>query len=177
MIDCQQSFLIKSSFVFSRFPICFHYWNLVETLVSWFLSNDNNLFRALRCDRLYDRVGGVCVTYKTSIAPMIFRFKINTINFPGFEIIAFNFHYSKSKFSRLICTYLPPSKVNDEVTTKALMKVLKSLVCLELYILKDFNFRGRILPPSIPELVEDITSTISKSCYTYDSSDKSKKLI
>jgi len=44
--------------------------------------------------------------YKISLAPMISRIKIDAINCPGFEIIAFNYHYSKSKFSRFICTYL-----------------------------------------------------------------------
>ena len=71
--------------------------------------DDSDLFRALRCDRLFDRGGGVCVIYKTSLAPMISRVKINNSDCPGFEIIAFNFHYSKSKFSRFICIYLPPS--------------------------------------------------------------------
>ena len=36
--------------------------------------------------------------------------------------------------------YLPPSKINDGVTIEALLNVLKSFVCLELYILGDFNF-------------------------------------
>ena len=88
----------------------------------------------------FDRGDLVCVIYKTSLAYLIARTKINTINWPRFDIIAFNFHYSKSKFSRFICTYLPPSKFNDEVTIKTLLKVLKCLVCPELYVFGDFNF-------------------------------------
>ena len=79
---------------------------------------DGNLFCVLRCDRLYDRGGGVCVIYKKSLAPKIARIQIDAINCPGFEIIAFDFHFSKCKFSRYLCTYLPPSKINDGVTIK-----------------------------------------------------------
>ena len=68
---------------------------------------------------------------------MISRIKIDTINCPGFEVNTFNFHYCKSKFFRFI---LPPSKINDEVTIKTLLKVLKSLVCPELHILGNFHF-------------------------------------
>ena len=101
---------------------------------------DCNLFCVLRCDRLYDKGGGVCVIFKKSLASKIARVQIDAINCPGFEIIAFDFHFSKSKFSRFLCIYLPPSKIVDSVTIKALLKVLKCVVCPELYILGDFNF-------------------------------------
>ena len=71
---------------------------------------------------------------------MISRIKIDVINCPGLQIIAFNFLYSKSKYSLFICTYLPPSRINNEVIIKVLLKVVKSLLCPELCNFGDFNF-------------------------------------
>ena len=65
---------------------------MAETVVSQFLFLiDGDLFCVLRCDRPYDKGDGVCVVYKTSLAPKIFGIQINAINLPGFEAIAFNF--------------------------------------------------------------------------------------
>ena len=136
-LDCLNLFL-KSQPLFIAF--------IVETWLKPINSDsfviDNSYFSILRNDRLNDRGGGVAAIFPISLASKISSVQLDSNLCVGFEIIAFDFYFASSNFSRFICVYLPPCSAKNSLIVKNLIHLLNVITDLksDVFILGDFNF-------------------------------------
>ena len=105
-----------------------------------FVLNSNH-YSLLRHDRISQGGGGVCICYNTTIASKVKQLELDPNLTCNFEIVAFDFYYSKFKFSRFVCVYISPQNSKNIVVVQNLLLVLRKLTLMShFYVMGDFNF-------------------------------------